>query len=55
MQQFWLMFENIVNEQYTKKVTDMKLYGDCVLFGNAKDFESNEIFDFITILANFFL
>ena len=33
----------------------MKQTEDFVLFGNAKDFESDEIFDFIILLAKFFL
>ena len=48
------MFETFVNEKCIN-VTNMKLTEDFVLFGNAKDFESNEIFDFIILFAKFFL
>ena len=35
-------------------VTNMKLKEDFVLFGNAKDFESDKIFDFIILFAKFY-
>ena len=44
------MFEALVNEKCIN-VTNMKLKEDSVLFGNAKDFESDEIFDFIMLFA----
>ena len=34
-------------------VANMKLTDDFVLFGNAKDFESEEIFEFIILFAKF--
>ena len=48
------MFKTFVNEKCIN-VTNMKQTEDFVLFGNAKDFESDEIFDFIILLAIFFL
>ena len=39
------MFETFVNKKCVN-VTNMKLKEDFVLFGNAKDFESDQIFDF---------
>ena len=50
VQHLWLMFEALVNEKCIN-VTNMKLKEDSVLFGNAKDFESDEIFDFIMLFA----
>ena len=40
------MLETFVNEKCIN-VTNIKLKEDFVLFGNAKGFESDEIFDFI--------
>ena len=54
VQRFWLMFETFVNEKCINMI-NMKLTEDFVLFGNAKDFESGEIFDFIILFAKFFL
>ena len=51
---FWLMFETFVNEKCLNMI-NMKLTEDFVLFGNAKDFESDEIFDFIILFVKFFL
>ena len=48
------MFKKIVNEKCTN-VTDMMLHEDFVLFGNMKDFESEEIWDFMILFAKFFL
>ena len=48
----WLMFETFVNEKCINMM-NMKLTEDFVLFGNAKDFESDEIFDFIILFAVF--
>ena len=39
VQHLWSMFETFVNEKCIN-VTNMKLKEDFVLFGNAKDFES---------------
>ena len=50
---FWLMFETFVNEKCLNMI-NMKLTEDFVLFGNAKDFESDEIFDFIILFVKFF-
>ena len=47
------MFETFVNEKCIHMI-NMKLTEDFVLFGNAKDFESDEIFDFIILFANVF-
>ena len=44
------MFQTFVNEKCIN-VTNMKLNEDFALFGNAKDFEWDEIFDFITLFA----
>ena len=52
-QQFWLLFKKFVIEKCTN-VTNMTLHEDFVLFGNVKDIESDEIFDFIVLLAKFF-
>ena len=52
VQDFWSMSERFVNEKYIN-VTNMKLNEDFVLFGNAEDFESDEIFDFIILSAKF--
>ena len=49
---FWLIFETFVNEKCTNMI-NMKLAEDFVLFGNAKDFESDEIFDVI-LFQSFF-
>ena len=48
------MFQTIVNEK-CNNVTNMKLKEDFVLFGKAKDFKSDEIFDFIILFARFFI
>ena len=53
VQHFWLKFETFVNEK-SINVTNMKLTEDFVLFGNSKDFESDEIFDFIILSAKCF-
>ena len=47
------LFETFANEKCIN-ATSMKLNEDFVLFGNAKDFESGEIFDFIILFAKFF-
>ena len=47
---FLLMFETFVNEKCINMI-NMKLTEDFVLFGNAKDFESDEIFNFIILFA----
>ena len=47
------MFETFVNEKCIHMI-NMKLTEDFILFGNAKDFESDEIFDFIILFANVF-
>ena len=49
---FGLMFETFVNEKCLNMI-NMKLTEDFILFGNAKDFESDEIFDFIILFAKF--
>ena len=54
IQQFWSMFQTIVNEK-CNNVTNMKLKEDFVLFGKAKDFKSDETFDFIILFARFFI
>ena len=54
VQQFSLLFKKFVNEECTN-VTNMALREDFVLFDNMKDFESDEIFDFIILFAKFFL
>ena len=46
------MFETFVNEKCLNMI-NMKLTEDFILFGNAKDFESDEIFDFIILFAKF--
>ena len=55
VQHFWLMFEIFVIENCALYGANMKLKEDCVLFGNAKDFESDEIFGFIILFANLFI
>ena len=53
--QFWSMFQTVVNKKCIR-VTNMKLKEDFVLFGKAKkDFESDEIFDFIILFAKLFI
>ena len=52
VQHFWLMFETFVNGKGVN-VTSMKFKKDLVLLDNAKDFESDPIFDFIILLAKF--
>ena len=47
------MSETFVNEKCIHMIT-MELTEDFVLFGNAKDFEPDEIFDFIILFANGF-
>ena len=54
VQHFWLMFETFVNEKCINMI-NMKLTEDFVLFDNAKDFESGEIFDFVILFAIFFI
>ena len=44
----------LVNEKCTN-VTNMTLHEESVLFGNVKDFESNEIFAFIILFTKFVL
>ena len=46
------MFQTFVNEKCIN-LTNTKLTEDFVLFVNAKDFESDEIFDFIILFAKF--
>ena len=53
VQHFLLTFETFLNKKCVH-VTNMKLKEDFVLFGNAKDFESDEIFDFIISFTKFF-
>ena len=48
------MFQTFVNEKCIN-LTSTKLTEDFVLFVNAKDFESDEIFDFIILFAKFFI
>ena len=47
------MSETFENEKCINMI-HMKLTEDFVLFGKAKDFESDEIFDFIILFAKFF-
>ena len=54
IQQFWSMFQTIVNEK-CNNMTNIKLKEDFVLFGKAKDFKSDEIFNFIILFARFFI
>ena len=54
VQHFWLMFETFVNEKCINMI-NMKLTEDFVLFDNAKDFESGEIFDYYFVCKVFYI
>ena len=54
VQHFWLILETFANKKCVN-VRYMKLREDFELFGNAKSFELDELFDFIILFATHFL
>ena len=54
VQHFWLTFEQFVNEKCVN-MANMKLNQEIIVFGNAKDFKYDAVFDFVILFAKAYL
>ena len=54
VQQFWKSFEHLLHSK-CGNVMNMQLTQEIVLFGNAENFESDDVIDFLILFAKFYI
>ena len=54
VQHFWKPFQDLINNK-CENVINMQFTEEIVLFGNAKNFESDDVIDFLILFAKFYI